>query len=145
KARTASLSFESSGLSRELATELARLEPARMTIPASRLAVESGAPFETAAKAVFAAIERLDVQAVRTAVADQGFTDYFDRLAISSALADIDRTVLRAASADLSGDAAVARRIEIAADRLRSVVSAGDLTVSRLTVAAGQMRDIVGA
>ena len=81
-------------------------------------------------------------------------TDYYDRLAVNGAISTLDaaargltRDVLRDANGKAGDFAAWARshapRLAPAKSALDEIVGTGEITVSRLTVAAGQVRELV--
>ena len=145
--------FETGGTPPELARRIATLSVLSLAPDAVLVAAKSGDDVVDAAKALFAIVEMFRLgrftehgEAIDTA-------DRFDRMAIDRALANLTRA-LRDLAADVlsSGEGPVEERIEAwktprqtaiarTADTVADLIE-GDLTISRLSVAAGLLSDL---
>ncbi|MEM1305937.1 MAG: NAD-glutamate dehydrogenase domain-containing protein, partial [Pseudomonadota bacterium] len=109
-----------------------------------RLSAQSGAPIERVAPVVFNAIDQFRLADLTDLSRSGGVTDYYDRLALSSAMAAIEKAASDAARIRLDGGPSAGTRIDRAAERLEDVVASGGVvSVSRLTVVASQIRDLM--
>jgi glutamate dehydrogenase len=135
--------FQEQGVPADVAEAVARLELLRFAPAIRGLVSESGATFELAAKAMFDVADQLDLLRLRARVRDAGYSDYYDRLASASAMSTIEKASVHAARSVLGGDTGATAKIDKAAQRLGEVVSARTLSVSRLTVSASQIRDLM--
>ncbi len=131
-----------SGVPVSLADDLATLGLMRYAIPVRRLQLAAGAPFEVAATTLLDVADHLGVSQLHSRVRDAGFAETYDRLAVSSALASLDRSAFAAAAKALRQPTEVRGRLDVARRRMSDILS-GELSVSRVTVAAGHVRDIL--
>jgi glutamate dehydrogenase len=127
------------------------------SIPAlTRLAADTRRPVTEVAGIGFAAAEHLRIGELKARAGALKITDYYDRLAVNGAISTLDaaargltRDVLRDANGKAGDFAAWARsnaaRLAPAKSALDEIVGTGEISVSRLTVAAGQVRELVGA
>ncbi len=143
------------GVPADLARDIARLELLALAPEITEIAQETGRSTAQAAQAFFAIGDAFKLAELAAKTAMLAPSDYFDRLALASASNQIlaaqhvfTRDVLRAAP-DKSPDiaawlAAKGERHARAQASLSQIAMDGALTVSRLTVAAGQLRDLAG-
>ncbi len=146
--------FAEKGAPDELALRLAQLQFAAITPDIALIAHLSKADIVTAAKAYFGVTEAFRIGRIEEAARGVPVTDYYDGLALSRASETITQAVRGVtvtalkrfgkekdpAAAWLSADAA---RIDALRARMVALTESGDLTVSRLAVAAGLMSDLV--
>ncbi|MEO1719601.1 MAG: NAD-glutamate dehydrogenase domain-containing protein, partial [Pseudomonadota bacterium] len=130
---------------RETARGFADLGLVRYAPMIRRLVQQSGAPIEKAAPVAFATIEQFRLGVLADMSRSGGITDYYDQLALGSALAAIETAAFEAAKTRLDGRDTATSRIERAAARLDEVVASGPVSVSRLTVVASQIRDLMAS
>jgi len=120
----------------------------------TRLAADTRRPVTEVAGIGFAAAEHLRIAELKARAGALKITDYYDRLAVNGAISTLDaaargltRDVLRDANGEAGDFAAWARshapRLAPAKSALDDIVGTGEITVSRLTVAAGQVRELV--
>jgi len=151
-ARAAALA--EAGVSGELASRLSRLELSEMVQDIALVAKIAKADNVAAAKAVIAVSEAFRIGRIEDAARALSPSDYYDALALtraedtlSAARRGIAISALRQfpKSADPVDDwlAAGGERIGRLRDRLQALTEGGDITVSRLSVAAGLMGDLV--
>ncbi|MEL6290357.1 MAG: NAD-glutamate dehydrogenase, partial [Pseudomonadota bacterium] len=110
-----------------------------------RLSSATGADAETAATAVFGIVDAFHILSLGRAAEAAAITDYYDRLAMSSAFAAIEKAVFDAARSRILKSTNADTRIARAADDLCDMATAGGISVSRLTVVASQVRDLMQA
>lgn len=150
--------FVGSGLPAPVATELAAL-PVLATAPAIiKIAEQTGRSISTTAAAYHAVTKQFKLGKLEQLAHRIDVSDYFDGLAQTRALDTIDQahasiTVAAIAKADPNDTdmtGLVARwvdenhdRIKAVQDRINTIAEGTDLTVSRLTVAAGLLSDLV--
>jgi glutamate dehydrogenase len=148
------------GVPNDLARDIARLELLALAPEITEIAQETGRSTAQAAKAFFAIGDAFKLAELAAKTATLAPQDYYDRLALAEAsnqiLAaqhDFTRDVLRANSDQSVPDQSVnvatwivskGPRLERARTSLAQIATDGALTVSRLTVAAGQLRDLAG-
>ena len=145
--------FEAGGTPPDLARSISALSVLSLAPDAVLVARKCNAEVLDAAKAMFAVIEMFRLGRLTEQGAAIDAADRFDRMAIDRALANLTRG-LRDLSADIlsSGDGPVEDRIAAwkapraaTISRMGETVAdliAGDLTISRLSVAAGLLSDL---
>ncbi len=145
--------LSAAGVPTPMASKLGLMEMMGSVPALTRLAGETGQPVAEVARVGFAAAEHLRVAELKARAAGLKVSDYYDRLAISSAISTLDaasraltRDVFKSVDAgppDFSAweKAKGARFAQVKAG-LDDIASSGDLSVSRLTVAAAQVRDL---
>ncbi len=147
--------FTARGVPQEVAAGIARLEPLKLAPAAAKLADFTGKPVEEAARTLYGALDYFRIDDLQTRAADLKLTDYFDRLALTGAFGTLKaagRSLASKfltdghagnASADLDAWVAAIGGGERAAKRLVDEVAASpDFTISRLAVAAAQIREL---
>lgn len=145
--------FTNAGAAAELARRIAWLNIAELIPDIALLAAEANAKLERAAEAFFAITTAFRVGRVADAARSIQPSDYYDGLALSRAVETIGaarRGMAAAALNQFKGEndpveawlSAGGERVERARERLHALTEGGDLTVSRLTVAAGLMSDL---
>jgi glutamate dehydrogenase len=147
--------FSGLGVPPDIAEAIARLEPLRYAPSAIRLAESSGKPVTTAAEALFAAIEYFRLDDLQVRASGLQLTDYFDRLALTGALGTLKSASRALAGKFLASNAAATGMPNLedwvasigggerAAKRLvDEVAAAPDFTISRLSVASAQIREL---
>ena len=139
----------------DLARDIARLELIALAPEITEIAQETGRSTAQAAQAFFAIGDAFKLAELAAKTQTLAPSDYFDRLALAAASNQIlaaqhvfTRDALRAAP-DKAPDvaawlAAKGPRLARAQAALAQIATDGALTVSRLTVAAGQLRDLAG-
>jgi len=140
------------GAPQDLARRLAALDYLTHATTITRLAHETGRPLADAARIAFAASEYFRVDELKQLTASLHLRDYYDQLAINGAIRTLDtarralvREILsRPGSVDL-GEWEKERGVLLARAKsaLDEMAATGDVTVSRLTVAASQVRDLI--
>ncbi|HWJ88121.1 MAG TPA: NAD-glutamate dehydrogenase domain-containing protein, partial [Pelagibacterium sp.] len=148
--------FEAGGTPPDQARQIAALPALALAPDAVLVAHKSGADVLDAARAMFAVIERFGLGRLTEHGADIEAADRFDRMAIDRALANLNRA-LRDLAGDIiaSGTGSVddrivawnaARQTAITrlADTLKDLID-GELTISRLSVAAGLLSDLASS
>ncbi len=154
--------FAKAGVPDALAERLSMLEVTELvpdialvaTLAASGRGVAAGALAE-AGKAFFAVSDAFRISRIEAAADDASTSDYYDGLALNRALDMIAAArrgiaVQALASHAKAQDpvaewlAAGGERVTKARERLIALTEGGDITVSRLTVAAGLMNDLAG-
>ncbi|WMT92342.1 NAD-glutamate dehydrogenase [Pelagibacterium sp. H642] len=145
--------FEAGGTPPDLARRIAALSVLSLAPDAVLVAYRCNAEVRDAATAMFAVIDMFKLGRLTEHRATIAAADRFDRMAIDRALANLTRA-LRDLSADIlsAGDGPIQTRIEAwktprqtAISRMAETVSdliEGDLTISRLSVAAGLLSDL---
>jgi glutamate dehydrogenase len=111
-----------------------------------------GGSIAARAAAHLAATELLRIAEIKARAGQVKGGDYYDRLALDGAIATLEaaaRAIAAEAGATAGGIAAwltgPGRRFAAAKAALDEIAGAGEVTVSRLTVAAAQARDLAGA
>ena len=144
------------GVPQALASRLSMLDLVGSIPALTRLAMSSGRPVTQVAAVAFAASEHLRVGELKTRASKLKTTDHYDRLALNSAISTLDASA-RGLTRDVLAGAAPGREASFASwaaangqkllqakAALDEIASSGELTVSRLTVAAQQARDVAG-
>lgn len=137
----------------ELAEKLAWLHVQLLVPDILYTAEMANVDLADAAKTFFAITEMFRLNRIESAASDLAPTDYFDALALSQAMNRIDaarRAMAVAALANwsesdepaLSWADAGGERVVRVRERLQALVEGGEITVSRLSVAAGLMADL---
>lgn len=138
-----------------LSANLALLDILHLVPDIALVAQTSGADLQAAARAFFAVTDLFRIGKIEEAVRSIVSTDYYDGLALARAsdlIGVARRAIAGAALATAPQDAdAVAHwveegmtRVARTRERLQALTEGGDLTVSRLTVAAGLLADLAG-
>jgi glutamate dehydrogenase len=148
--------FFKAGASEDLAHQLAFLNIAELIPDIALVAEGAGADLGEAARAFFAVSEAFRIGRISDAMRGMATGDYYDGLALSRATDMINTARRGMAIAALTAHkgeddpveawlSAGGVRIERARERLKVLTEGGDLTLSRLTVAAGMMGDLASA
>jgi glutamate dehydrogenase len=153
-AKSAASQFKAAGAPEKLGTRLANMTLAGLVPEIALIAEATKAELLTTAKAFFAVTEMFRIGRIENAANSIEVSDYYDGLAlrraqdmIGQARRSITEVALRKAKP--GDDAAQAwadadrDRIDRTRNRIVSLVDSGDLTLSRLTVAAGLLGDLV--
>ena len=150
RARAAAL--EAAGVGGDLAARLSRLELSVLVQDIALVARQAKADIVDAAKAYFAVAEAFRIDRIEDAANALSPSDYYDTLALTRAtdtIAAARRAIATAAlkaarSADPVADwlAAGGERVARLRERLQALTEGGEITVSRLSVAAGLMADL---
>lgn len=141
------------GAPEELAQRIAFLTVAELIPDIARVAELAGADLVAAARAFFAVTDAFRVGRISDASRSIQPADYYDGLALSRAVETIGEARRGIAVSALSQHgkeadpvaawlAAGGERVSRTRERLQALTEGGDLTVSRLTVAAGLMADL---
>jgi len=145
--------FEAAGVSRNLAHRFAELPVLSLATDVVLVAEKTGVTVPEAATAFFGVLEIFGLGRVIEEGNAIVLADRFDRMALDRALANLTRAqrdlttdVLSASEGDIAGRLETwrtsrAEAITRAADAVRSLTE-GDMTVSRLSVAAGLLSDL---
>jgi glutamate dehydrogenase len=141
------------GAPEKLARHIAFLHVSELIPDIVQVATKSGADLVVSAKAFFAVTDAFRIGRIADAARAVGVSDYYDGLALTRAMdgigtarRDIAAAALKAHSGSgdpvdewlEAGGGLVAR----ARDRLQGITEGSDITVSRLSVAAGLMQDL---
>jgi glutamate dehydrogenase len=142
------------GTPAELARRIASLDLIGQAPAITRLAHETGRPLSEAARIAFAAGEYFRLDELKSKSAALPLRDYYDRLAVNGAIHALE-AARRALSFEILRSAegsdfatwlrAHGQRFARAKASLDEMATTGEVTVSRLTVAASQVRDLAGA
>lgn len=143
------------GVPEKLAARLALAESADLVPDIALTARLADADMVAAAKAFFAVSEAFRIARIEEAAYAISPSDYYDQLALSRATDTIDaaRRGIAVAALTAHGDAedpvaawldAGGARVSAIRERLQALTEAGDISVSRLSVAAGLMSDLSG-
>ncbi|WP_421091089.1 NAD-glutamate dehydrogenase [Pseudochrobactrum sp. MP213Fo] len=147
--------YVAKGAGEPLARKLARLQSAKLMADIALIAYQSKAELMTAAMAYFKIIDAFRIANIEKSALLVPVNDYYDGLALSRATDTITQAT-RAITTDAltrfkgEGDPALswlsrdAERIDGVRQRMVALTEGGDLTVSRLAVAAGFMADLAG-
>jgi len=146
--------FVNGGASRTLARQVAELSALTLASDIVYVSEQTKASVAEATEAYFAVLETFKLGRITEHGSHLSLSDRYDRMALDRALANLMRAqrnltgnVLGAGKGDISSRIAVWRDIKGAeADRIIHTVNElteGDLTVSRLSVAAGLLADLV--
>lgn len=147
--------YSAKGAGPELARKLARLQSAKLMADIALIAFLGKAEMMTAATAYFKIIDAFRIANIEKAATQVPVNDYYDGLALSRAtdtITQATRAVTIEALAKFKGEADPAQswltrdadRIDGVRQRMIALTEGGDLTVSRLAVAAGFMADLAG-
>jgi glutamate dehydrogenase len=118
-----------------------------------KLAASTGRSIPSVARITYAVGDHLRLSELKTRAASLKTTDYFDRLASDAAISDLDNTARRL-TADIVGSGptepdftswqrGAGLRLAGAKANLDTLATSGEISASRLTVAASQLRDMV--
>jgi glutamate dehydrogenase len=146
--------LEDDGVSPPLAAHVASLGVAELIPDIALVASSSKAELKRAAQAFFAVTEAFRIDRIEEAARGISPSEYYEGLALSRANDMIGAArrgiAIAALQAHKKADDPVAawseaggERIVRVRERLQSLTESGDLTVSRLTVAAGLMSDLM--
>ncbi len=160
--RAAISEYRAAGVPEDLADEIAALAAIGATPDITRLSTETGKPLDMVAGAYFAASQMIGVDRLRLAAERMNMPEHWDRLAVRRLVDDLlvhqrelASRALRSASNGgnrADGSQAVSawsssHRVQI--ERVNSLVTdlerSGTFTVARLSLAAGQIRDLLTA
>ncbi|MFC4623756.1 NAD-glutamate dehydrogenase [Daeguia caeni] len=141
------------GVPEKLAQNLAKLQLASVMPDIALVANRAGADLLTAAKVYFGVSEVFRIGRIEEAAQSIPVTDYYDGLALSRAnetITQAARAITIAAVKRFGKEkdpvaawlAAEGERLEQVKSRMVALTEGGDLTVSRLAVAAGLMSDL---
>ncbi|MGH6859785.1 MAG: NAD-glutamate dehydrogenase domain-containing protein, partial [Phyllobacterium sp.] len=141
------------GAPQALAAQLARLEIAPIIPDIAAVAQQAGVDIADAAKAYFDISEAFRIGRIEDAARGVSVADYYDGLALARAtdlISQARRGIAVAAltqhgkSTDPARDWLAGRgvRVDAVRQRMANIVETGDLTVSRLAVAAGLLSDL---
>jgi glutamate dehydrogenase len=139
-----------SGVPRELAADIARLQVLGEAPAVTALAEKTGVPVPEAARVYFEVGDSLGIAPLARKAAGLAATDRFDRAAVAEAAAEIaDAHAALALAALRAGGtrawlAHAADRIAPVRGQIDDATGGGELTPSRLIVAAGALRELVG-
>ena len=145
--------LESDGVPAKLASRLAFLGVDELVPDISRIAERANADLQTAARAFFTVTDTFRIGRIEDAARTIAPSDYYDSLALSRAMDMIgaarrDMSVAALAGFPKANDPAAewaeagGERIVRVRDRLQALTEGSELTISRLTVAAGLMSDL---
>ncbi len=141
------------GAPEKLAERLALADIAQLIPDIALASRQAGADIVAAAKAFFAVSEAFRIPRIEDAMQSISPSDYYDQLALSRASDVIGAARRGIAVAALAGHGDAAdpvaawleaggERIGVVRERLQALTEGGDITVSRLSVAAGLMSDL---
>jgi glutamate dehydrogenase len=152
--------FRASGVPDDLADDIGALSAIGATPDITRLSTETKKPLDMVAGAYFAASRTIGVDRLRLAAERMNLPEHWDRLAVRRLIDDLfthqralaSRALANGTSGDnrAAGNSAVeawaqAHREQV--ERVATLVSdlerSGTFTVARLTLAAGQIRDLL--
>lgn len=147
--------FVAQGAPAELAERLAQLQIASLVPDIALVALRAKSDLIQAAKAYFTITEAFRIGRVEEAARAIPITDYYDGMALARAndtIAEATRAIAVAALGRFGGEKNPAAawltsggaQVDATRQRMTALVEGGDLTVSRLAVAAGLMSDLVG-
>ena len=147
-------SFEERQVPHELAVKVAKFDLLRMAPAITRIARETSQETSRTAKVALDALEFFRVGELFARTQALQFTDYYDQLALSTAMDTLEsascaltREYLNTPLANGADLAAWVGQNSLNLQRAKSqideIVGAGEITVSRLTVAATQVRETI--
>ncbi|KXF76484.1 NAD-glutamate dehydrogenase [Paramesorhizobium deserti] len=147
--------FTEKGAPADLAARLARLQIASVVPDIALIAYRSKSDLIAAAKAYFTITEAFRIARIEEAARAIPITDYYDGMALARAndtIAQATRAITIAALTRFGEEknpAAIwldsgSMQVEAIRQRMTVLAEGGDLTVSRLAVAAGLMSDLAG-
>jgi glutamate dehydrogenase len=145
--------LEAAGAPHAFAARIAGLDLLSHAPAITWLAAETGQDLSTAARAALAAADYLRLDELKTKAGRLSARDYYDQLAASGALHALEaarRTLAVAALGSRPGgdfdfaawERGSGRRLARAKALLDDIAQSAEVTVSRLTVAASQLRDL---
>ena len=145
--------YSSAGAPEKLARRIALLGIAELVPDMAFVAEHAGADLTAAAQAFFAVTDAFRIGRISDAARSITPSDYYDGLALSRATETISaarRAMAVSALLGFAGESdpvsawvqAGGDRVARTRERLQALTEGGDLTVSRLTVAAGLMSDL---
>lgn len=145
--------FEQAGASEKLAARLALLGVSDVIPDAMTVARRAGTDLSQAARVYFEVTEQFRIGRIADAGRNISTADYYDGLALSRAnemIASARRRIAVAAiQANRKADNKVSKWLESGGaqaarteERMHELIDGGDITLSRLTVAAGLMNDL---
>jgi len=154
--------FRAAGVPEGLADEIAALAAIGATPDITRLSTETGKPLDMVAGAYFAASQTIGVDRLRLAAERMNMPEHWDRLAVRRLVDDLlvhqrelAARALRSSSEGgnrAAGSKAVATwsmshhaQIERVSSLVSDLERSGTFTVARLSLAAGQIRDLLTA
>jgi glutamate dehydrogenase len=148
--------FVKGGASAIIARRIAELQALSFATDIVSVAGRADAPISVATGAFFGVLELFGLPAVIEAAGRLALSDRFDRMALDRALANLLRAqrdltvdVLETGKGDVGARLAAWQQLHAeTVERVKSAVAdltAGDLTVSRLAVAAGLLADLARA
>lgn len=148
--------LERSGATPDVAHRIAMLDILSHGTAVTRLAHDTDRSIAEAARIAFATGDYLRLDELKELASSLQIRDYYDRLAINGAIHTLETArralsseILRAAKPGASDFAAWQHqhgsRLARAKAALDEIVATGEVTVSRLTVAASQVRDLTQA
>ncbi|MEL6372473.1 MAG: NAD-glutamate dehydrogenase [Pseudomonadota bacterium] len=138
-----------------LVDDVVRLHNSAEALMITQIAHDTGCSVPTTARVLFDVTQRFNIDAVNARASALPLADYFDRMAVNNALGSLNKATSAITCRILSNHAGDAAAIDVdawyaregqrfagTAALLRDVAEAQALTVSRLTVAATQIRDL---
>lgn len=148
--------LEQSGATSEVAQRIARLDILSHSAAVTRLAHDTDRSIAEAARIAFATSDYLRIDELKALASDLQLRDYYDQLAVSGAIHMLEAArralsseILRTSPPGKSDFAAwerkIGQKLVRAKAALDEIVDTGDVTVSRLTVAAAQVRELTEA
>lgn len=151
--RTAS--FEAEGAPAPLARQLAMLGVAEIIPDIALLAAQAGAALDKSAQAFLGVSEAFRIGRIEEAARSIQPTDYYEGLALARAsdMIGAARRGIAASALQAAPDrgdpvslwlGAGGERVARARERLQALIEGGEISVARLTVAAGLMTDLAG-
>ncbi len=152
--------LRAAGVPDDLADDIGALSAIGATPDITRLSTETKKPLDMVAGAYFASGRTIGVDRLRLAAERMNLPEHWDRLAVRRLIDDLavhqralaSRALSNGTSGDnrAAGSAAVAAWVQRHADQVERVSSlvtdlerSGTFTVARLTLAAGQIRDLL--
>ncbi len=145
--------LEGRGATADVAARIATLDILSHATAVTRLAHETDRSIEDAARTAFAASDHLRLDELKSLASGLQLRDYYDRLAVNGAIHTLEAArralsseILRSSEGralDLAGwQERQGARLARAKAVLDEIAATGDVTVSRLTVAAAHVRDL---
>ncbi|MCX7305918.1 MAG: NAD-glutamate dehydrogenase [Hyphomicrobiales bacterium] len=150
------LALTGAGAPPKLADRLALLDASVLIPDIALVASDAGADLVATAKAFFAVTGAFRIGRIEDAAGSIATADYYEGMALARAVDTIGAARRGITAAALAGFAtaddpvadwlaAGGERIAATRERLQALTEGGDITVSRLSVAAGLMSDLAGA
>ncbi len=146
--------YENYGASADIASRVALLDLLGHAPAVTRLAHETDRSIVDSARIAFAAADYFRLDELKAKAATLQLRDYYDRLAVNGAIHTLEAArralaaeILKApGTADFAAwQSAHGQRLARAKASLDEMIASGEVTVSRLTVAASQVRDLAKA